>query len=426
MEEYVSMATQPRQRLMAGLATALVLAGCGPLALAPAVGPAAVSRFDSGRGAANAIYTFFALDNDLDNGDRIAQRLVRAAGSSRSVAAAALYDGEDRNDTTLFIANPGRSANANQIKEVDSGTAAALGSFLSQAISEAPGKRRIVSMADHGGGIVRGICSDWNGPGGKKIIHVNEVAAAMRPTPVDIMMFDACFMNMAEVAFELKDTAKVVIGAQTTTRGDFPYDDLVELVDANSTADTNRLAAAMTKTIAGSASYSGVAFGAVDTARMTTAATSVAKLSKALIAALPQHKAAIKSAIGSATAYAAFPEPGMAMYNQYKDFGSVMANLSRIADPAVQAAAKEAQAAGQASVLASHARSGDGLSLSNVSGVALYASTEGYVEEKYLSKAWNKATGWGDFLVRMNAGGGYANPVQRDKFPFAFPRPRAK
>jgi hypothetical protein len=412
---------------MAGLATALVLAGCGPMALAPVGGPAGLAALDSSRsGGTSAIYTFFALDNDLDNGDRIANRLVDAASSSRTVAAAALYDGQDRNDTALFIGNPGRSANAKKVTEADTGTAAALGNFLAAAVKEAPGNRRIVAMADHGGGIIRGICSDWNGPGGKKIIHVNEVAATLRQTPADIMMFDACFMNMAEVAFELKDSAKVVIGAQTTTRGDFPYDDLVETVDANGGADNGKLAAALTKQIAANATYSGVAFGAVDTAKMATAATSVAKLSKALTAALPQNKAAIKAAIAGATAYAAFTEPGMTMYNQYKDFGSVMAALSRIPDPAVQTAAKEAQAAGHAAVLASQARSGDGLSLSNASGVALYASTEGFVEEKYLGKAWNKATGWGDFLVKLNAGGGYANPVQRDKFPFAFPRPRAK
>jgi hypothetical protein len=411
---------------MAGVATALVLAGCGPTVLAPVSGPAGVARFDSSRGAAASIHTFFALDNDLDNGDSIAESLVDAASSSRTVAAAALYDGEKRNDTALFVGLPGRSANNKQITEADTGTATALGNFLTAAASEAPGKRRLVSMADHGGGIIRGICSDWNGPGGKKIIHVNEVAGVLRQNPVDIMMFDACFMNMAEVAFELKDSAKVVIGAQTTTRGDFPYAGLVQTVDANSTADNAKLAAALTKQIASNAFYSGVAFGAVDTAKMGDAATAVAKLSKALIAALPQHKPAIKQAISGATAYAAFKEPGMTMYNQYKDFGSVMAALSRIPDPAVQAAAKEAQAAGQAAVLASHAKSGDGLNLSNASGVALYASTEGYVEEKYLSKAWNKATGWGDFLVKMNAGGGYPNPVMRDKYPFAFPRPRAK
>lgn len=421
------MAASRRHRFLAGVATALVLAGCGPMALAPVGAPANLAALGSSRsGGTSALYAFFALDNDLDNGDRIASRLVNAAASSRTVAGAALYDGQDRNDTALFVGNPGRSANAKKVSEADTGTAAALGAFMTAAVKEAPGSRRMLSMADHGGGIIRGICSDWNGPGGKKIIHVNEVAATLRPTPVDVMMFDACFMGMAEVAFELKDSAKVVIGAQTTTRGDFPYDELVEVADANSGADTGKLAVAMTKAIAANATYSGVAFGAVDTAKMATAATSVAKLSKALVAALPAHKAEIRQAIERATAYANFSEAGMTMYNQYKDFASVMANLSRVADPAVQSAAKEAQAAGQAAVLAASARSGDGLNLANASGVALYASTEGYVEERYLGKAWNKATGWGDFLVKLNAGGGYANPVQRDKYPFAFPRPRAK
>jgi len=193
----------------------------------------------------------------------------------RSVAGAALYDGSRQNETQLFVGTPGTRATAKQIREVDSGTAETLGDFLNLAMKVAPAQRKHLVMADHGGGIIRGICSDWNGPGGKKIIHVNEVAAAMRQQPADIMMFDACFMGMAEVAFELKDSAKVVIGAQTTTRGDFPYEDLVETLDKNAGTDTGKLAATMTQAIAANARYSGVAFGAMDTAKVATAAASV-------------------------------------------------------------------------------------------------------------------------------------------------------
>lgn len=404
---------------------ALSLVGCGVAPSAMVSGDKAVSALGKA-GSPFALMTFFALDNDLDHGTGIVNSLNSAAAASSKTAAVSLYDGSRANDSTYFFQAPGRSAEKTAAGEVDSGTAKGLADFLAYGAPKVSGSRKVLSMADHGGGIVRGICSDWNGPGGKKIIHMPEVAGVLQSTPVDMMLFDACFMNMAEVAYELRGKADVVIGAQTTTRGDFPYADIVETLDKSVGQSNQETAKAVLKDIAASANYT-VAFGAVDTTKIDAVAQKMKQLVAVMTPKVPTLKGKMQDAIGAAQAYAWESDPGMAMYNNYKDFGDVMEQLKKMGDPAIAQAASEAQAAAKEAVLGEAHRSGGMFSrekLDRVSGMALYAVAEGSVESKYLTRSWSRDTGWGDLLVKINGGGVWGPAVAPDKYPYAFPSKR--
>lgn len=404
---------------------ALSLVGCGMAPGAMVSGDRGVSALGKA-GDPFALMTFFALDNDLDHGTGIVTSLNSAVAASSRTSAVTLYDGARANDSTYYFQAPGRSAEKVAAGEVDSGTAKGLSDFLSYGAPKVAGQRKVLSMADHGGGIIRGICSDWNGPGGKKIIHVPEVAGALASDPVDVMLFDACFMGMAEVAYELRGKAEVVIAAQTTTRGDFPYADIVETLDQSVGASNQETAKAVLKDIAASANYT-VAFGAVDTTRMDAVAQKMKQLVAVMTPKVPSMKRKMQQAIGGAQAYAWESDPGMAMYNSYKDFGDVMEQLKQLGDPAIAAAASDVQAAAKAAVLGESHRSGGMFSrekLDRVSGMALYAVAEGSVESKYLTRAWSRDTGWGDLLVKINGGGAWGPAVAPDKYPHAFPSKR--
>ncbi len=404
---------------------ALSLVGCGMAPGAMVSGDKAVSALGKA-GDPFALMTFFALDNDLDNGTGIVSRLNSAAAASSKTPAVTLYDGSRDNDSVYYVQTPGRSVEKASVGEVDSGTAKGLADFMAFGAPKVTGKRRVLSMADHGGGIVRGICSDWNGPGGKKIIHMPEVAGVLQSTPVDMMLFDACFMGMAEVAYELRGKADVVIGAQTTTRGDFPYAEIVETLDRNVDATNQEAAKAVLKDVAANANYT-VAFGAVDVTKMDAVAQQMKQLVAVMAPKVPTMKKQMQQAIGAAQAYAWETDPGMAMYNSYKDFGDVMAQFEKLGDPAIAKAAADVKAAVKEAVLAESHRSGGMFSrekLDRVSGVALYAVAGGSVESKYLTRAWSRDTGWGDLLVKINGGGAWGPAVAPDKYPHAFPSKR--
>ncbi len=412
--------------LSAALAVTALLAGCG-------IAPIGSMNSGEGRltgsstGAPWSLLTYFALDNDLDHGTDIVNRLHGASQRADNVASVTFYDGSKQNDTIyVYESAPGVSAKSINQKEADSGTATALGEFVTFASKNAPAQRRALSMADHGGGIVRGICSDWNGPGGKKIIHMQEVAEVLQQNPVEIMMFDACFMQMAEVGYELRNGAKVLIAAQTTTRGDFPYENIVNVLDSNPKADSRQISQQLLDAIAGNARYE-VAFGAMDLTKSDELAGQMAKLSDVLLLKIKDRatKKAVAAAIRGATAYANESSPGLAMYNNYRDLIDVMTNLGKVGDAEIAAAAKAVTEAAKASIIGERHRgagwTGGELNLDKASGLALYAQIDGPVEANYLKRAWNRDTRWGDFLAQLNSGGSWGPAVQQDKYPHAFP-----
>lgn len=412
--------------LSATLAVTALLAGCGVSPLASLGGGNAQVQGMSA-GAPWSLLTFFALDNDLDNGTGIVNRLHAASQRTSNVASVSFYDGAKPNDTIyVYETAPGVSAKSLNQREADSGTAAALNDFVTFATKTTAAQRRALSMADHGGGIIRGICSDWNGPGGKKIIHMNEVAEVLAKNPVEIMMFDACFMQMAEVGYELRKGAKVLIAAQTTTRGDFPYENIVKVLDSNPKADSRKIATELLDVIAANARYE-VAFGAMDITKSEELARRMAKLSDVLLVKVKDRnsKKAIASAIRGSMAYANETSPGLTMYNNYRDLLDVLDNLSRIGDAEITAAAQSASEAAKASIIGERHRKagffGGELNLDKASGLAIYAQVDGPVESKYLQRAWNRDTRWGDFLAQLNSGGAWGPAVQQDKYPYAFP-----
>lgn len=412
--------------LSATLAVTALLAGCG---VSPIAGLGGGNSPIQGMatGAPWSLLTFFALDNDLDHGTGIVNRLHAASQRASNVASVSFYDGAKPNDTIyVYETAPGVSAKSVNQREADSGTAAALNEFVTFATQTTPAQRRALSMADHGGGIIRGICSDWNGPGGKKIIHMNEVAEVLAKNPVEIMMFDACFMQMAEVGYELRKGAKVLIAAQTTTRGDFPYENIVKVLDSNPKADSRKIATELLDVIAANARYE-VAFGAMDITKSEELARRMAKLSDVLLVKVKDRnsKKAIASAIRGSMAYANETSPGLTMYNNYRDLLDVLDNLSRIGDAEITAAAQAVSEAAKASIIGERHRKagffGGELNLDKASGLAIYAQVDGPVESKYLQRAWNRDTRWGDFLAQLNSGGAWGPAVQQDKYPYAFP-----
>lgn len=62
---------------------------------------------------------------------------------------------------------------------------------------------------------------------GNQGIDIPDLATTLGTRKVSIVMFDACLMNMVEVADELKDGAQYVIGSESVTyAGSWPYSDI--------------------------------------------------------------------------------------------------------------------------------------------------------------------------------------------------------
>ncbi len=111
--------------------------------------------------------------------------------------------------------------------DADMGSPAHLVRFVKRGIRQFPAKKVAVIVWNHGGGRA-GIA--WDDVS-KNHMEVDQLGRAMSQISralgrkVDIFATDACLMQMAEVAYELKDSASVIVGSEEVIPGDsFPYD----------------------------------------------------------------------------------------------------------------------------------------------------------------------------------------------------------
>src|SRR3989339_1466776 len=113
-------------------------------------------------------------------------------------------------------------------ENVDMGDYKRVVDFVAWAKTNYPAKRYMLIIWNHGSG--------WMDPkGSPKGISFDDETGNYIRTPqiglilkeagkVDILAFDACLMQMAEVAYEVKDNAQVIVGSEETVPGlGYPY-----------------------------------------------------------------------------------------------------------------------------------------------------------------------------------------------------------
>ena len=114
--------------------------------------------------------------------------------------------------------------------------------FVRWARTTYPARRYMLVMWNHGGGWLSGVSSDDET---KNIINTVQIGQLMRAAgPLDVLAFDACLMQMAEVAYEVKDTARVIVGSEQLVPGDgFPYDTIMADLASRPAMDAEALGA---------------------------------------------------------------------------------------------------------------------------------------------------------------------------------------
>lgn len=136
-----------------------------------------------------------------------------------------------------------------QLGETNTGEQETLRDFLRWGVSNFPARHYLVVLWNHGSGIAdeqrspvqtRAICYDQDGgAGAQDWLTVKEVKAALVEAlvdrPVDLLITDACLMQMAEVAVEWQGVAAYLVGSEETTPVDgLPYDTILQRLVLNS------------------------------------------------------------------------------------------------------------------------------------------------------------------------------------------------
>jgi len=318
-----------------------------------------------------------------------------------------------------------------KVDKVDMGDYKRVVDFVAWAKKNYPARRYMLILWDHGSGWLdpqqttkpaeKGISFDDET---NNYIRTKQIGSILKEAGnVDVLAFDACLMQMGEVAFEVKDYTKVIIGSEETVPGlGYPYNLFLGSLAKNPDMtndelgsrtvaafkmfyDTNKKSAQLSAIRSDRLADFGVkmkAFAAAakdanDAAALTAARNGVIRYD--MIGAQSDPKMTI-SFYGDANEYA----------------GLVASNLKITGDKAtaVKAAAADLQTYIDRSLVIANGGSGKnrvGRDLASSHGISVYlppaetriaqAKLEGIFEGKYTDFLFDGATGWHDFVTYL-------------------------
>jgi Clostripain family len=208
----------------------------------------------------------------------------------------------------------------------------------------------------------------------------------------DVLGFDACLMNMIEVAYQLKGTSQVVVGSEELEPGEgWPYDRVLETISANPEITASELGSRIVDLYVESYREDSVTQSAFDLEHLDGAADAVDALAKALTKAIkdPAEFAAVSKALNATQRFDTA---------DFVDLGHFCRELSK------RSKAASVKSAAKATVDALEARGGfvlaerhRGASVGNASGVSIYFP-RGPVNKAYSRLDFARRVGWRGFL----------------------------
>ncbi|GEM_PF-935209 len=117
--------------------------------------------------------------------------------------------------------------------QIDMSATKTLVDFLTWGMKKYPAKHYIVLLSDHGAGFMGAEEDRGNLMSMPAIKEAFDKVAEKTGKKPDIIAFDTCLMAQAEVAYELKDSAKYLVASEETIGGDgYPYTEILPRIDA--------------------------------------------------------------------------------------------------------------------------------------------------------------------------------------------------
>jgi hypothetical protein len=308
---------------------------------------------------------------------------------SEQVLAVMWNHGSGIDETDIYARERGRGLPRGRVRSIAS-------SGYSRALFSTTVDAAVTDAAEGG---VRGIAYD---DAARDFLDNRELARVLKEVStaagrkIDLLGFDACLMNMVEIAYELKDSVEVIVGSEEVEPGNgWPYDlDLAVLAEspaASAREVAPKLVANYVESYRGSGES--VTQSAVDVAQVEGVAKAASAVADACIPILddPAGFAHVTRAAKNAQRY------------ETKDFADLGDLAARLADgattPQLGAAAKalhDALFGPSPFVLASGT---DGAGVARSTGTAAYFPIAGDVHVVYDDLDFARATTWGRFLT---------------------------
>ena len=216
---------------------------------------------------------------------------------------------------------------------------------------------------------------------------------------LDLLGMDACLMSMAEVGYQVRESAAVLVGSEQTEPGyGWPYDKVLGALAKHPEMGSRDLGALIVREyLASYEAGDGVTHSACDLARADGLAAAVKALAETLTAALREPLMRHRMLVAR-TRVQSYEIPDNV---DLADFCALLADLApntavaTRCEDVLRAVGTGAEGGAAGYVLAQGSKGAD---LRNSRGVAVYFPTR-TVSPLYARLDWAKATGWGRFLA---------------------------
>ena len=283
-----------------------------------------------------------------------------------------------------------------ELPKTDMGDWNQLVQFVKWAKAKYPAKKYMLIVWNHGDGwktkslgsqILKGISYDDETGNGITTVQLGQALGAIGG--VDLYASDACLMQMAEVVYELKDYAPVIVGSEETEPGDgWDYAAFLSRVNPANLAPEAIAKAAVEGY---NASYSAKGSGTTLSAVRSSQAEPLRVLTDQWVAlAMAQDKTVLKAALSESKSF------GGADSRDFLHFLSIAGTKI----PALAAKGKEITALVQQKMLIKNATTGE--AFKNAMGLGIYLPSYGF-DANYSKMALSKAGKWDEFTSWMSA-----------------------
>lgn len=374
---------------------------------------------DPGREKMATILSYRAMDNDLSASLAGHLNDLEAAGSSTYANLLALSDSDGQDDSYLhylcqdrtgklvspymWAADPlGLSRRPQSVKEVDTADPHTLEAFVGWGFRQYPGRFKVLDVASHGAGY-QGMCMDFNSGYAQMSLPAfgQAVRRGLKGRKLDVLNLLACLMASVEVGYEFRDVASVMVASEDLIMGgrvmtySSTFGKLAQRTDwerASARDVSRQLVADAEPQIPSSGAYT---LSAVDLDRIGEVKRRLNVLANALLAGFEANRRPILAA------YDGVPVLGKDKgQSSHRDLVRLCRNLQdRVHDPAIQAAARELEAACREAILVARSKK---LEQGAANGLSIYlpdAAEE--FNPAYVQTRLARESSWDEFLIAV-------------------------
>ncbi len=344
---------------------------------------------------------FINADNNLDSAGVDDLNEMETAGSSAKVNIVVQMD-RWHGPAKRYYVRRGESDIVQDLGEVDMGDWQQLVKFAKWGIENYPAKHYALVIWNHGSGwnkhksdlFGRGISYDDTDGGHITTAELEQASAeinALIGKNMDILGFDACLMNMFEVAYQVRNEATYIVGSEETEPGDgWPYDRICKALIGKPTMGAKDVSKMIVDEYRKSYGLRGTTQSAIYGAALDGLREKTDKFVDVCFAA---KKADVDAAIT-----AALEDVQRFYYSSYIDYFHFLELFAdAVSDSACKKAAKDVLALKKAAVTANGV-SGVPFMKMKAKGISIYFPTKYGYYSSYDKLTFCKDSKWNEFL----------------------------